>query len=118
MLVAHEWRAAVKTSSVHAVRVVDETAAEAMEGRGGGVRVGAPAHPFGQTLVGRQGSGGGAGVPANHEGWMYRSGESPPGGQGGGHRWRGGWARAALECIFSFVFSLVRLNIFFSEGRE
>ena len=76
----YEWRAAVKTPSVHAVRVVDGAAAEVMEGRGGGMRVGAPAHPFGLTLVGREGGGGGAGVPAHYEGRMYRSGEGPPGG--------------------------------------
>ena len=81
------------------------------------IRVGAPTHPFGQTFVGRQGGGGGAGVPVDYEGRMYRSGESPPGGQGGGHGWRGGRARAALECFLSFVLSLVRSHIFF-RGRE
>ena len=76
----HEWRAAVKASSIHTVRVVDRAAAKALEGRRGGVRVGAPTHPFGQTLVGRQGGGGGAGVPADYEGRVYRSGEGPLGG--------------------------------------
>ena len=52
-LLVYEWRAAVKTPSVHTVPIVDGAAAKALEGRGGGVRVGAPAHPFGQTLVGR-----------------------------------------------------------------
>ena len=53
VLVVHERRAAVKTSSVHTVPIVDGAAAKTMEGRRGGLRVGAPAHPFGQTLVGR-----------------------------------------------------------------
>ena len=53
VLVVYEWRAAVRTSPVHTVPIVDGAASEAMEGRRGGVRVGAPAHPFGQTLVGR-----------------------------------------------------------------
>ena len=53
VLVVHERRAAVKTPSVHTVPIVDGAAAKALEGRGGGVRVGAPTHPFGQTLVGR-----------------------------------------------------------------
>ena len=113
LLVVHEWRAAVKTSPVHAVSIVDRTAAKALEGRGGGVRVGAPAHPFGQTLMGRQGGGGGAGVPADYEGRVYRSGEGPPGGQGGGHGRRGGRARATLECSLPFVISLVRNTSFF-----
>ena len=68
LLVVHEWRAAVKTPSLHEVPVVEGAAAKALEGRGGGVRVGAPAHPVGQTLVGREGGGGGAGVPADYEG--------------------------------------------------
>ena len=40
--------------------------------------MGAPTHPFGQTLVVRQAGGGGARVPANYEGRVYRSGEGPP----------------------------------------
>ena len=51
-----------------------------VEGRWGGVRVGAPAHPFGQTLVGREGGRGGTGVPADYEGRVYRSGEGSLGG--------------------------------------
>ena len=53
LLVVHEWRAAVKTSSVHTVPIVDGAAAKALGGRGGGVRVGSPALSFGQTPVGR-----------------------------------------------------------------
>ena len=116
VLVVHERRAAVKTSSVHTVPIVDGAAAKVVEGRGGGVRVGAPAHPFGQTLVGHQGGGGGAGVPADYEGRVYRSGEGPPGGWGG-DRWRGGRARAALGCTFLSSFSLVRLYTSFGDGR-
>ena len=37
-----------------------------------------PAHPLGQTLVGRQGGGGGARVLADYEGRVYKSGEGPP----------------------------------------
>jgi hypothetical protein len=80
VLVVYEWRAAVEASPVHAVRVVDGAEAQIVEGRGGGVRVGAPTHPIGETLVGRQGGGGGFGVPADYEGRMHRSGEGPPGG--------------------------------------
>ena len=47
LLVVHEWRAAVKTPSIHTVSIVDGAAAKTLERRGGGVRVGAPAHPFG-----------------------------------------------------------------------
>ena len=114
--VLYEWRAAVKTPSVHTVPIVDGAAAKALEGRGGGVRVEAPAHPFGWTLVGRQDDGGGTRVPADYEGRMHRSRKGPPGGQGGGHGWRGGRARAALDCIFSFFFSLVRFYL--SSGDE
>ena len=96
--------------------IVGGAAAKVVEGRGGGVRVVAPAHPFGQTLVGREGGGGGAGVPADYEGRMYRSGEGPPGGQGGGHGWRGGWARATLECIFPLSFPWCEHTLF-SSGR-
>ena len=37
VLVVHEWRAAVKTPSVHTVPIVDRAAAKIAEGRGGGV---------------------------------------------------------------------------------
>ena len=47
LLVVHERRAAVKASSFHTVSIVEGAAAKALEGRRGGVRVGAPAHPFG-----------------------------------------------------------------------
>ena len=37
LLVVYEWRAAVKTLSVHTVPIVDGAAAKTMEGRRGGV---------------------------------------------------------------------------------
>ena len=45
VLVVHEWRAAVKTSPVHAVPIVDGAAAKVVEGRWRGMRVEASAHP-------------------------------------------------------------------------
>ena len=118
MLVVHERRAAVKTPSVHTVPIVDGAAAKTLEGRGGGMRVGAPAHPFGQALVGRQGGGGGAGVPTNHEGRMHRSGEGPPGGQGGGDGRRGGRARPALGCTFPSFFPWCDYTFFWGRERR
>ena len=78
MLVVYEWRGAVEASPVHAVRVVDRAETQTVEGRGGGVQVGEATHPIGETLVGRQGGGGGFGVLADHEGRMHRSGEGSP----------------------------------------
>ena len=80
MLVVYEWRGAVEASPVHAVRVVDRAEAQTVERRGEGVQVREATHPIGEALVGRQGSEGGAGVPADYESGMRRSGEGPPGG--------------------------------------
>ena len=115
VLVVHEWRGAVEAPPVHAVPrlllVVDGAEAQTVEGLGEGVRVGEAAHPISEILVRRQSGGGGFRVPADHEGWVHRSGEGPPGGQGGGDRWRGGGPRSALDCIFPFLFSLVRFHL-------
>ena len=108
----HEWRAAVKTPFVHTVPIVDRAAAKVVEGRGACEWE----HPRTPLVVGREGSGGGAGVPADYEDRMNRSGEGSPGGQGGGDEWRGGWARAALDYTFLFSFSLMRSHS--SSGDE
>ena len=82
VLVVYEWGEAVEASPIHAVRVVDRAEAQTVEGCGGGVQVGETTHPISEALVGRQGSGGGAGVPADYESWMHRSGRVPPEGRG------------------------------------
>ena len=115
--VVYERKGAVEALPVHAVRVVDGAEAQTVEGRGGGVQAGEATHPISEALVGRQGGRSGDGVPADYEIWMHRSGEGPSGGEGGGHRWRGGWARTTLECTFLLLFLWCDILIL-SSGRE
>ena len=104
MLVVHKWRATVQASSLHEAPGVDGAEKEVVEERGRGVRVGEAAGAVGQTLLGLQGGGGGAGFPEDHEGRMRRSGQGSPRGQGGGRGRRERRARPTLECTFPSSF--------------
>ena len=116
VLVVHEWRATVKTSSVHTVPIVDGAAAKVVEGRGGGVRVGAPAHPFGQTSCGtseRRGRFWSSCGPRESDVLEWGGSLRRTGGRIRTER-RAGRGRPRL--YFSFVLSLVRF--YFFSGDE